>query len=153
MVGNNKSSEDDLTVDDPDLELIKARKMKALQQQIATKEKERKNLESDNLDQKKHREVASEKDFLLRYLYDRGNEVLSLGEQQFPFQTKVIIQRLNELIRNGEIPKVSGGELLAVYRSLGLNIRINTNISISDHGKTISFSEKLRQNQATDGEQ
>ncbi len=153
MVGNNKSSEDDLTVDDPDLELIKARKMKALQQQIATKEKERKNRESDNLDQKKHREVASEKDFLLHYLYDRGNEVLSLGEQQFPFQTKVIIQRLNELIRNGEIPRVSGGELLAVYRSLGLNIRINTNISISDHGKTISFSEKLRQNPASDGDQ
>jgi hypothetical protein len=153
LVGNNKSNGDDLTVDDPDLELIKARKMKALQQQIATKEKERKNLESDNLDQKKHREITSERDFLLHYLYDRGNEVLSLGEQQFPFQTKVIIQRLNELIRNGEIPKVSGGELLSVYRSLGLNIRINTNISISDHGKTISFSEKLRQNQDTEEDQ
>jgi ABC-type enterochelin transport system substrate-binding protein len=35
--------------------------------------------------------------------------------------------------------------MLAIYRSLGLNIRINTNISISDHGKTISFSEKLKQ--------
>jgi DNA-binding TFAR19-related protein (PDSD5 family) len=147
LVDNNKNNEDDLTVDDPDLELIKARKMKALQQQIASKEKERKSLEPDNSEQKKHRDVTAEKDFLLHHLYDRGNEVLSLGEQQFPFQTKVIIQRLNELIRNGEISKVSGGELLSVYRSLGLKIRINTSISISDHGKTISFSEKLRQNQ------
>jgi DNA-binding TFAR19-related protein (PDSD5 family) len=147
LVDNNKNNEDDLTVDDPDLELIKARKMKALQQQIASKEKERKSLEPDNSEQKKHRDVTTEKDFLLHHLYDRGNEVLSLGEQQFPFQTKVIIQRLNELIRNGEISKVSGGELLSVYRSLGLKIRINTSISISDHGKTISFSEKLRQNQ------
>jgi len=45
---------------------------------------------------------------------------------------------------------ISGGDLLAIYRSLGLNIRINTNISISDHGKTISFSEKLKQSNEFD---
>ena len=89
--------------------------------------------------------VYSERDFLISYLYDRGTEVLDIAEQQFPFQTKIIIKRLNELIRYGEISKISGGDLLGVFRSLGLNIRINTNISISDHGKTISFSEKLKQ--------
>ncbi len=83
-------------------------------------------------------------------MYDRGNEVLHLAEQQFPFQTKILIKRLNELIRYGEISKISGGDLLGIYRSLGFNIRINTNISISDHGKTISFSEKLKQSREFD---
>jgi DNA-binding TFAR19-related protein (PDSD5 family) len=134
-------------MEDPDLELIKARKMKALKEQFASREKERKNVEQEGLNKNKPSTSnnISERDFLTRFLYDRGNEVLTLGEQQYPFQTKILIKRLNELIRYGEISKISGGDLLSVYRSLGLNIRINTSISISDHGKTISFSEKLKQ--------
>jgi hypothetical protein len=149
---NNENS----NIDDPDLELIKARKMKALKEQFAYREKERKTMEQGEMNQKKSTDLevsVSERDFLLRYLYDRGNEVLNLAEQQFPFQTKILIKRINELIRYGEISKISGGDLLGIYRSLGLNIRINTNISISDHGKTISFSEKLKQSQDLDTDQ
>jgi hypothetical protein len=142
LTNNEKSN-----IEDPDIELIKARKMRALKEQFANKEKERKVLEQNELNQKKSTSLGStsERDFLTSYLYDRGIEVLNLAEQQYPFQTKILIKRLNELIRYGEISKISGGDLLAIYRSLGLNIRINTNISISDHGKTISFSEKLKQ--------
>jgi hypothetical protein len=149
---NNENS----NIDDPDLELIKARKMKALKEQFAYREKERKTMEQGDINYKKSTDLEggiSERDFLLRYLYDRGNEVLNLAEQQFPFQTKILIKRINELIRYGEISKISGGDLLGIYRSLGLNIRINTNISISDHGKTISFSEKLKQSQDLDTDQ
>jgi hypothetical protein len=149
---NNENS----NIDDPDLELIKARKMKALKEQFAYREKERKTMEQGDINHKKSTDLecgVSESDFLLKYLYDRGNEVLNLAEQQFPFQTKILIKRINELIRYGEISKISGGDLLGIYRSLGLNIRINTNISISDHGKTISFSEKLKQSQDLDTDQ
>lgn len=144
-------SENSNNIDDHDLELIKARKMRALKEQFAYKEKERKTVEQNELNQKKSNSIegggsgVSERDFLKRYLYDRGDEVLDLAEQQFPFQTKILIKRLNELIRYGEFSKISGGDLLGIFRSLGSNIRINTNISISDHGKTISFSEKLKQ--------
>lgn len=142
-------------MDDQDLELIKARKMKKLQEQLASKEKEKEkdkiNLELQNKTNKNKPEgIDSERNFLLSYLYDRGDEVLKLAEKQFPLQTKIIIKRLNELIRFGEISKISGGDLLAVYRSLGLNIRVDTQISISDHGKTISFSDKLKQSTDAD---
>ena len=149
MTNNNENS----NIPDPDLELINARKMKSLKEQFASKEKEKKIMEQNELIQKKSTTAeggVSERDFLISYLYDRGNEVLDIAEQQFPFQTKIIIKRLNELIRYGEITKISGGDLLSVFRSLGLNIRINTNISISDHGKTISFSEKLKQSRDFD---
>jgi len=152
MTNNNENS----NIPDPDLELINARKMKALKEQFASKEKEKKIMEQNELIQKKSTTAdggVSERDFLTSYLYDRGNEVLDIAEQQFPFQTKIIIKRLNELIRYGEITKISGGDLLSVFRSLGLNIRINTNISISDHGKTISFSEKLKQSRDFDLDQ
>lgn len=138
-------------MDDPDLELIKKRKMKKLQEQLATKEKDKINLElQDKTNKNKPEGIDSERNFLLRYLHDRGDEVLKLAEQQYPLQTKIIIKRLNELIRFGEISKISGGDLLAVYRSLGLNIRVDTHISISDHGKTISFSDKLKQSNDAD---
>jgi hypothetical protein len=150
LAHNEKSN-----IEDPDLELIKARKMRALKEQVASKEKERKNIEQDKSYQNNTSSLnnISERDFLNRYLYDRGDEVLTLGEQQYPFQTKVLVKRLNELIRYGEISKISGGDLLAVYRSLGLHIRVNTSISISDHGKTISFSEKLKQSNDPDLDQ
>jgi hypothetical protein len=151
MTDNNENP----NTPDPDLELINARKMKALKEQFASKEKEKKISEQNELNQKKSTTAdgVSERDFLTSYLYDRGTEVLDIAEQQFPFQTKIIIKRLNELIRYGEISKISGGDLLSVFRSLGLNIRINTNISISDHGKTISFSEKLKQSRDFDLDQ
>jgi len=141
-------------MDDPDLERIKARKMKKLQEQMAFKEKERQrdkerekeNLELQNkLNKQKSEGNDAERNFLLRYMYDRGDEVLKLAEEQYPFQTRMIIKRLNELIRFVEISRISGGDMLSVYRSLGLKIRVNTNISISDHGETMSFSEKLKQ--------
>lgn len=132
-------------VDDRDLEIIKARKMRALREQLASKEKEKYLETQDKLNKPKTDADVSERDFLLRFLYDRGDEVLKLAEQQYPFQTKIVIKRLNEMIRYGEISKISGGDLLSVYRSLGLKIRVDTHISISDHGKTISFSEKLKE--------
>jgi hypothetical protein len=50
------------------------------------------------------------------------------------------------LIRIGEIKqRISGGELLALLRSVGLNIRVNTTIKIEDHGKLVSLSDKLKQ--------
>ena len=118
------------SMDDSDLELIKARKMKKLQEQLASKEKDKINLELQNKTNKnKPVGIDSERNFLLSYLYDRGDEVLKLAEQQFPLQTKIVIKRLNEMIRFGEISKISGGDMLAVYRSLGLNIRVDPIIS------------------------
>ncbi|MDQ2685396.1 MAG: hypothetical protein M3Y25_06100 [Thermoproteota archaeon] len=143
-------------MDDPDLEMIKARKMKKLQEQLAFKEKQEQEKDKSNLElqnqinKQKSDGIDSERNFLLRYMYDRGDEVLKLAEQQFPFQTKIIIKRLNELIRFGEISRISGGDMLSVYRSLGLKIRVDTHISISDHGKTISFSDKLKQSTASE---
>jgi hypothetical protein len=31
-----------------------------------------------------------------------------------------------------------------LFRSIGINVRVNTTIKIEDHGKLVSFSEKLK---------
>jgi DNA-binding TFAR19-related protein (PDSD5 family) len=87
----------------------------------------------------------TDREIIKSYLYDRGEEVLNLSESQFPIQTKAVVKKIVELIKVGEInQRISGGELLALFRSVGMNVRLNTSIRIEDHGKLVSFSDKLR---------
>lgn len=132
--------------EDPDIEILKAKKMQEMMQRLRKHKKEKENIEKSIIKRK-----PSEREILLSYLYDRGNEVLNLAEFQFPTETRAITNRIVELINTGEINrKISGGELLSLFRSLGLNVRINTTIKIEDHGKYVSFAEKLKQNKETD---
>jgi DNA-binding TFAR19-related protein (PDSD5 family) len=126
--------------EDPELAIIKARKMKQLKEKAALIEKINEDKTKTNATKMNDREI------LLKYLYDRGDEVLQLAELQYPIQTKIIVKRIVDLIKSGELDSlISGGELLAIFRSVGLRIRVDTNIRIDDHGKFISFGEKLKE--------
>ena len=126
--------------EDAELAIIKARKMKQLKEKAALSEKIKEGEVKTNMTK------IDDKEILLKYLYDRGDEVLRLADSQFPVQTRIIVRRIVELIKSGEIDSlISGGELLAIFRSVGLRIRVDTNIRIEDHGKYISFGEKLKE--------
>ncbi len=124
--------------DDPDIRIINARKMKELQKQAAIQEKMKAMKQHENPPQ-------TDREIINTYLYNRGEEVLNLSEFQFPIQTKAVVKKIVELIKLGEInQRISGGELLALFRSVGMNVRVNTSIRIEDHGRLVSFSDKLR---------
>jgi DNA-binding TFAR19-related protein (PDSD5 family) len=126
--------------EDPELAIIKARKMKQLKEKAALIEKIKEDETKTNMTK------IDDKEIILKYLYDRGDEVLQLAELQYPVQTRIIVKRIVDLIKSGEIDSlISGGELLAIFRSVGLRIRVDTNIRIEDHGKFISFGEKLKE--------
>jgi DNA-binding TFAR19-related protein (PDSD5 family) len=128
--------------EDPDIAIIKARKMKEIWKQAAELEKAK----SIKKQQAQRTQPKTDREILLEYLYDRAEEVLNLAESQFPSQTKIIVSRIADLIRIGELQqRISGGELLMLFRSIGINVRLNTSIKIEDHGKLVSFSDKLRQ--------
>lgn len=127
-----------MTSEDPDIEMIKARKLRELKEKAAAFEKKSKAAQPAK--KKSAREIVS------AYLYDRGDEVLNLAYAQYPAQTEAIIARIAELMQSGEITsRIPGGELLALFRSVGLNVRVNTTIKVEDKGKLISFSDKLKQ--------
>ena len=131
--------------DDIDIEILKTKKMKEIMERMAKQKKEN--------ELKKDKKIVTENEIMLSYLYDRGNEVLALAESQFPTQTSIIIKKIVELIKIGEIRnKISGGELLSLFRSLGLNIKVNTTIKIEEHGKYVSFADKLKQDQTKENE-
>ena len=127
--------------DDPDIDIINARKLRELREKAAAMEKAKvKAAQHQQQPPKSSREIIS------AYLYDRADQVLDLAYGQYPSQTEAIVTRIARLILAGEITsRISGGELLALFRAVGLNIRVNTTIKVEDKGKLISFSEKLKQ--------
>jgi DNA-binding TFAR19-related protein (PDSD5 family) len=144
------SSKEQNKKEDPDIAIIKARKMKELWKQAA--------LERSKAAQKEQGQKArikTDREITCDLLYDRGEEVLKLAEIQFPSQTRMIISRIADLTKSGEIQqRISGGELLMLFRSIGINVRVNTTIKIEDHGKMVSVSEKLKkENQENSGKE
>ncbi|HYJ02921.1 MAG TPA: DNA-binding protein [Nitrososphaeraceae archaeon] len=132
--------------EDPDIEILKAKKMQEIMQRMMKQKK-------DNIGKDIKKREPSEREILLSYLYDRGDEVLNLAESQFPSETRAIVGRIVELINSGEINrKISGGDLLSLFRTIGINVKINTTIKIEEHGKYMSFAEKLKQNKEIDDE-
>ena len=131
--------------EDPDIEILKAKKMQEIMQRMMKQKKK------DNIGKDIKKREPSEREILLSYLYDRGDEVLNLAEFQFPSETRAIVSRIVELINSGEINrKISGGDLLSLFRTIGINVKINTTIKIEEHGKYMSFAEKLKQNKEND---
>lgn len=127
--------------DDPDIELIKARKMKEMKEKAAAMEKA-KAASAATLAKRTPKEVV------FSYLYDRGDEVLNAAYAQYPVQTEAIVVRIAELIQSGELQtRLSGGELLSLFRSVGMRVRIDTSIKVEQDGKLVSFSEKLKRNE------
>jgi DNA-binding TFAR19-related protein (PDSD5 family) len=125
--------------DDPDIDIINARKLRELREKAAAMEKAKVN-------QQQQQQPKSSREIVSAYLYDRADQVLDLAYGQYPSQTEAIITRIARLILAGEITsRISGGELLALFRAVGLNVRVNTTIKVEDKGKLISFSEKLKQ--------
>lgn len=144
------SSKEQNKKEDPDIAIIKARKMKELWKQAA--------LERSKAAQKEQGQKArtkTDREIVSDLLYDRGEEVLKLAEIQFPSQTRMIVNRIADLTKLGEIQqRISGGELLMLFRSIGVNVRVNTTIKIEDHGKLVSVSEKLKkENQQNSGKE
>lgn len=126
-----------MPADDPEIDIINARKLRELRERAAAMEKVK--ASSQQPRPKSSREILSS------YLYDRADEVLDLAYGQYPVQTEAIVTRIARLILSGEITsRISGGELLMLFRYVGLNIRVNTTIKVEDEGKLISFSEKLK---------
>ncbi len=97
------------------------------------------------------KETKIPREIVVDYLGFRGTEVLENAESQFPNETKSIVEQLSKLIESGELDeKMDGGQLLAVFRSVGLNVRMNTTIKLEQDGKLVSLTEKLTSSKKND---
>ena len=124
--------------DDSELQRLQAKRLAEMQKNISSRESSEETRESPE------EKIVNPRDVLIKQLGFRGLEVLTNAESQFPNETKIVIDKLYELIKTGEINEIlDGGKLLALFRSIGLNIRMDTKINIQQDGKFVSLTDKL----------
>jgi len=139
--------------EDSELERLNAKRLAEMQKNISSQNVEPTS-ESSESSQEPSKEIKENpRDLLVAKLGYRGLEVLENAEYQFPNETTQIIQKLFELIKSGEINEsFDGGQLLALFRSIGLNIKMQTKINVEQDGKFVSLSDKLSTQSSENGD-
>jgi DNA-binding TFAR19-related protein (PDSD5 family) len=122
--------------EDLELELILARKKRELLRQAALRQT------------REAREEAAPTDSLelvRSMLHERGDEVLEAALRQYPREARMVVDRLAELIRSGALrDKVSGRQLLWLFRQLGLDVKLETRIRVEKDGRFVSLVDAVR---------
>jgi len=127
-----------LSDDDSELQRLQAKRLAEMQKNISSRET------VDEKPKSTEEKTVNPREALIKQLGFRGLEVLTNAESQFPNETKMIIDKLYELIKTGEITEVlDGGKLLGLFRSIGLSVKMDTKINIQQDGKFVSLTDKL----------
>ena len=133
--------------EDKELEILKAKRLAEMQKNISSQEQQKDS--EQKLDITK--EQITSRDYVVKNLGYRGMEVLQNAESQFPNEAKIIIEKLGELISSGDINEVlDGGKLLVLFRSVGVNIRMQNKINVEQDGKVVSITDKFKHKSEAD---
>ena len=133
--------------EDKELEILKAKRLAEMQKNISSQEKQK---ESEQKSDTTKEQITS-RDYVVKNLGHRGLEVLQNAESQFPNEAKIIIEKIGELIASGDINEVlDGGKLLVLFRSVGVNIRMQNKINVEQDGKFVSITDKFKHKSEVD---
>jgi len=127
-----------MSEEDKDLERLKAKRLAEMQKNLSSQQ------EQDKITSSQKDNKPSSREIVIKQLGYRGLEVLQNAEHQFPKETQIVLLKLSELISSGDITEVlDGGNLLALFRSIGIDVRMKTKINVEKDGKFVSLSDKL----------
>ena len=133
--------------DDKELEILKAKRLAEMQKNISSQEKQKESEQKSDIT----KEQVTSREYVVKSLGHRGMEVLQNAESQFPNEAKIIIEKLGELIASGDINEIlDGGKLLVLFRSVGVNIRMQNKINVEQDGKFVSIADKFKHKSHTD---
>jgi len=135
-----------LTEEDSELEKLQAKRLAEMQRNLSSQKQ-------TTTEEPEKKETKSPREIVVDSLGFRGTEVLENAEAQFPEETKSIVDQISKLIESGELDeKLDGGQLLAVFRSVGLRVRMKTTINVEQDGKFVSLTEKLTSSKNNDNQ-
>jgi len=133
--------------EDKDLERLQAKRLEEMRKNLSFQNRQDKITAS----QKEQKVKLTPREIIIKRLGYRGLEVLQNAEYQFPKETEIISLKLSELISSGDITEIlDGGNLLALFRSVGINVRMKTKINVEKDGKFVSLSDKISKSSTTE---
>jgi DNA-binding TFAR19-related protein (PDSD5 family) len=101
------------------------------------------------LDQEKKKEETEKqpapREVLKTILVGRAWEVLDAAEAQYPAPTRALEGELSRLVREGRLKgPVTAEQLMWLFRSLGLDVRLDTKIQVFESGELKSLAQKFK---------
>ena len=124
--------------EDSELERLKAKRLAEMQKNISSQQ------QPAPEEPKEEKKEPTPREILVGNLGFRGLEVLENAERQFPNETAMVVNQISTLIKSGELnEKLDGGQLLYLFRTVGLNVRMDTKINVEQDGKFVSLTDKL----------
>jgi DNA-binding TFAR19-related protein (PDSD5 family) len=121
--------------EDAELERLKHRRMQEMQRRLS--EQEKKNMP----DQKQLRP----RDVLKTILVGRAWEVLNAAAAQYPEPTRMLEAELARLVHEGRLKgPVTAEQLMWLFRTLGLDVRLETKIQVLESGELKSLADKFK---------
>ena len=136
-----------MSEEDKEFEMLKAKRLAEMQKNLSMQ-----NQSDEKPKEENEKPQLSLRDHVVNSLGYRGMEVLQNAEYQFPNESKIVIEKLGELISSGDINEtLDGGKLLVLFRSVGLNIRMENKNNVEKDGKFVSIADKFKK--SNDGDE
>ncbi len=121
---------------DRELEFIRRKRLQELKRQFGKK------TETETKDEKAEIPQA----ILNRFFVDRAWEVLNAAKAQYPQAAEYVEKTLVKLISERKLrTQISGEELYGLFLRLGYRVRLQTKISVLEHGKVKSLEDKIKE--------
>ena len=128
--------------EDKELENLKAIRLAEMQKNLSFQEKQKEIEDESNKDKK---QKPTLREYGVKSLGHRGIEGVQNAESQFPNESKINIAKLGELVASGDINEIlDGGKLLVLFRSVGINVRMQNKINVEQDGKFVSITDKFK---------
>lgn len=120
-----------IAMNDSELRNIRQKKLRELQRRFTEKQEKTPKTDANNI--------------LDRVFKDRAWEVFNNANSQFPYIMNRVKDVLVKLVISGRLSEITGEQLYLFLRNLGLRVKLETKISIVEHGKTKSLADKIKE--------
>jgi DNA-binding TFAR19-related protein (PDSD5 family) len=131
---------------DDELERIKQQRLEEMKRKLMLKQLKEQATETEPKEEKPRE--PSNKDILDNYFGDRAWEVYNAATYQYPQVMPQVEQLLIEGIKSGKIRDViDGAALMGFFRAIGIPVRLQTTIRISEKGELKTLEQKMKENQ------
>jgi len=125
--------------EEKELELYKRKKLLEMQMRLLAKKAE------EEKKQEEPERAPDPKEVLNRIFVDRAWEVFEAARRQYPQVTQTLQDELVRLILSGKLKeRITGEQLLWLFRKIGLDVRMETKIRILESGELKTIAEKLK---------
>ncbi len=125
-----------------ELERLKLKRLEELRRHVLLKQFKEQEKKSEP---ETHKEPTND-EILDKYFKDRAWEVWNSAKYQYPMIMPKVELLLVDAIKQGKINEfIDGASLMGFFRQIGIPIRLETKIRISEHGELKTLEQKIKE--------